>query len=151
MENRDRRAGAASSLVAILRKITRIVQVAPFAYLLLLAVYLISESVLPDWAVRISANILDAPVYTTMGMLLFGRILKLCSWFRTACLLPVVTKVEGYVDSFVYTLTQNEVVIVNAVLGVMFIIFIYVSFRHFFHGRTEKTDIRDPRLHQVQG
>lgn len=138
MENRDPRAGAVSSLVKILRKITRIVQLAPFAYLLLLGVCLLCESILPDWAWGLSTNLLNAPVYTIVGMLCVGRWLKLCSWFRTACLLPFTTKVEGYVDSFVYTFTQNEVVIVNTILGITFLVFIYVSFRHFFHGRAEK-------------
>ena len=138
MENRDQRAGAVSSLVKILRKITRIVQIAPFAYLLLLGVCLLFESILPDWAMRLSVNLLNTPVYTIVGLLCVGRWLKLCSWFRTACILPMTTKVEGYVDSFVYTFTQNEVVIVNAVLGITFIVFIYLSFHHFFHGRAEK-------------
>ena len=138
MENRDQRAGAVSSLVRILRKITRIVQLAPFAYLFLLGIVLLLESTLPDWALRLMANLLDAPVYTTIGMLLFERILKLCVWFRTACLLPFTTKVGGYVDSFVYTFTQNEVVLVNTLLGITFLLYIYLSFRHFFHGRAEK-------------
>lgn len=138
MENRDQRAGAVSSLVKILRKITRIVQIAPFVYLLLLGVCLVFESIMPDCLFRLSTNLLNTPVYTIVGMLCVGRWLKLCSWFRTACLLPFTTKVEGYVDSFVYTLTQNEVAIVNAILGITFIVFIILSFRHFFHGRAEK-------------
>lgn len=138
MDSQDQRAGAVSSLVRILRKITRVVQIAPFAYLLLLGVCLLFESLLPDWLWRLSTNLLNTPVYTIVGLLCVGRWLKLCSWFRTACLLPFTTKVEGYVDSFVYTLTQNEVAIVNAILGITFIVFIILSFRHFFHGRAEK-------------
>ena len=137
MENRGQSQGAVSRLVWILRKITRIVQLAPFAYLLLLGLCLLCESVLPDWLFRLATNILNAPVYMTVGMLCIGRWLKLCSWFRTACLLPFTTKIEGYVDAFVYTFTQNEVVIVNTVLGIAFLVFIYISFRHFFHGRAE--------------
>ena len=137
MESQGQRAGAVNSLVKILRKITRIVQIAPFAYLLLLGVCLIFESALPDWLFRLSANLLNMPVYAIVGMLCVGRWLKLCSWFRTACLLPFTTKVEVYVDSFVYTFTQNEVVLVNSFLGVAFLLFIYVSFRHFFHGRAK--------------
>lgn len=137
MDSQDQRAGAVSSLVRILRKITRVVQIAPFAYLLLLGVCLLFESLLPDWLWRLSTNLLNTPVYTIVGLLCVGRWLKLCSWFRTACVLPFTTKVEGYVDSFVYTLTQNEVVIINTVIGVAFLVFIYLSFRHFFHGRAE--------------
>jgi len=134
MDNRDQRSGV-KYLVTVLRRITRIVQVAPFVYLLLLAVYLLGESIMPDWALRICDNLLNVPVYTAAGFIFVGRMLKLCSWFRTACVLPFTTKVEGYVDSFVYTLTQNEVVIVNTILGIAFLLFIYLSFRHFFHGR----------------
>ena len=138
MENRGQSQGAVSRLVWILRKITRIVQIAPFAYLLLLGICLLCESIIPDWAFRLSVNLLNTPVYVTIGILFLGKWLKLCSWFRTACLLPFTTKVEGYVDSFVYTFTQNEVAVMNTAIGIAFIIFIYVSFRHFFHGRTEK-------------
>lgn len=137
MENPDQRAGAVSSLVKILRKITRIVQVAPFAYLLLLGICLLFESVLPDWLFRLSVNLLNTPVYLTIGMLFLGRWLKLCSWFRTACLLPFTTKIESYIDSFVFAFTQNEVVIINTTTGILFLAFIFLTFRHFFHGRAE--------------
>lgn len=120
----------------ILRRITRIVQIAPFAYLLLLAVCLLGESFMPDWMLRISVNLLSTPAYATVGMLIVGRWLKLCSWFRTACLLPFTTKVEGYVDAFVYTFTQDEVVVVNTAVALAFLTFIYLTYRHFFHGRS---------------
>lgn len=135
MESQDQRAGAVSSLVNILRKITRIVQIAPFAYLLLLGVCLICESVLPDWLFDLSSNLLNAPVYTVVGLLCVGRWLKLCAWFRTACILPFATKVEGYVDAFVFPFTQDEVVLINTATGVLFVAFIFLTFRHFFHGR----------------
>lgn len=137
MENPDQRAGAVSSLVKILRKITRIVQVAPFAYLLLLGICLLFESILPDWLFRLSVNLLNTPVYMIVGMLFLGRWLKLCSWFRTACLLPFTTKVESYIDSFVFSFTQNEVVIINTAIGILFFAFLFLTFRHFFHGRAE--------------
>lgn len=134
MENRDRRAGAVNSLVKILRKITRIVQIAPFAYLLLLGICLLFESIMPDWLFRLSVNLLNTPVYIIVGMLLLGRWLKLCSWFRTACLLPFTTKAECYVDAFLYQFTQNEVAIVNIATGLVFLAFVAITIRHFFHG-----------------
>ncbi len=111
-------------------------QVAPFAYLLLLGVCLLFESVMPDWMLRLADNLLNTPAYITAGMLCVGRWLKLCAWFRTACLLPLATKAEGYVDSFVYTFTQNEVVAINIAMGVVFLAFVYISIRHFFHGQS---------------
>lgn len=127
--------GAVSRLVAVLRKITRIVQLLPFAYLLLLAIYLLTESLLPDFMLGIADNVLNAPLVAIIGLLGAGRILKLCGWFRTACLLPVATKVESWVDSFLITFTKAEVITINTLLGIAFLIYIYLSYRHFFHGR----------------
>lgn len=134
MDSQDRR-NAVSSLVGILRKVTRIVQLLPFAYLLLLSAYLFLEFLLPEWALRIADNALNAPVYSIVGMLGAGRLLKLCRWFRTACLLPMATKVESWIDSFVITFTQNEIVIINTILGLLFLSFIILACRHFSHGR----------------
>ena len=138
MDSPDPR-NAVSSLVGILRKVTRIVQLLPFAYLLLLSVYLFLEFMLPEWALRIADNALNAPVYSVVGMLGAGRLLKLCRWFRTACLLPMATKIEGWIDSFVVTFTQNEVIIINTILGILFLTFIILACRHFFYGRKPAT------------
>lgn len=139
MDSQDPRAGAVNNLVRILRKITRIVQIAPFAYLVLLASYLLLESILPEWVVGISDNLVDTPLYTTVGLLGVGRLLKLCKWFKAACILPVSAKVEGYVDSFLYTFTQVEVIWINVILSIIFILFIVSANRHFFHGRKADT------------
>lgn len=110
------------------------VQLLPFAYLLLLAVYLLAECVLPDWALDIADNVLNAPVVAIIGMLGAGKLLRLCNWFRTACLLPVTTKVESWVDSFIITFTQSEVITINTIIGLIFLTYIYLAYRHFFHG-----------------
>lgn len=131
MDSQDQN-GVVSRLVVVLRKITRIVQVLPFAYLLVLAIYLLTECVLPDWMLRIADNILNIPCIAIVGMIGVGRILKLCVWHRAACLLPISTKVESYVDSFVITFTQNEVILFNTCLGILFLGFIAFAYRHFF-------------------
>lgn len=138
MDSRDQRQDVVSNLVKVLRKTTRIVQIAPFAYLLFLAVYLLGEGIMPDWALQISDNLLDAPLYTTAFLLGFGRLLKLCSWFRASCFLPLTTRLERYIDSFVFQFTQGEIAVLNTVLGILFLLFIYVSFRHFFHAVSKK-------------
>lgn len=134
MDSPDQK-GAVSSLVAVLRKVTRIVQLLPFAYLLLLSAYLLTEWALPDWALGIADNVLNAPVVAIIGLLGVGKLLKLCAWFRTACLMPMLPKIESWVDSFVITFTQNEVILINATIGLMFLTYIYLSCRHFFHGK----------------
>ena len=135
--DRQDQGGAVSHLVRILRKITRIVQLMPFAYLLLLAVYLLTESILPEWAVRIADNLLNAPLYAIIGMLGAGKILKLCQWFRAACLLPMATKVESWVDSFIIAFTQGEIIAINMFIGVAVLVFLALAYRHFFAWKTK--------------
>ena len=129
METPDPR-GAVSRIVAVLRKVTRIVQLAPFALLFLLTGYLLSERFLPTWALDVIDNFPIVPL--TILLLLLGRILKLCVWFKTACLLPFAARIESWVDSFIITLTQNEVVIINSMLALIFITFLLLANKHFF-------------------
>ena len=131
MDNPDQRS-AVSGIIKVMRRITRVVQLAPFVYLLLLALYLLTESILPDWLLRVADNGLNMPMLGTIGLLGAGHILKLCSWFKTACLLPMATKIENIVDSFIITLTQTELVAFNIILGILFITYISISYRHFF-------------------
>lgn len=149
MDSRDRSQDAAGRLVRILRRLTRIVQVVPFAYLLIVSVILLCESAMPEWAVRIADNLVGIPVGLIAGMLGIGRVLKLCRWFRTACIIPVSMKVESYVDAFVFPFSQTEVVAANTALAILFLIYIYLAFHHFFHGAQGKS-LRDRRIHQIQ-
>lgn len=134
MDSQDPR-DAVSRIVAVLRKVTRIVQLAPFAFLLLIAVCLLLESMLPSWVLRIVDNGSILPL--ALFMLFLGKILKLCVWFRTACVLPVLARLESWIDSYVITFTQEEVIIINTVLGIIFLTYIYLANRHFFHGEQQ--------------
>ena len=105
----------------------------PFAYLFLLAIYLLAERSLPVWALRLADNLLNVPAFAVIGLLAVGKILKLCAWYRTACLLPLSEKALCWIDSFVFTFTQREVIIINTLLGILFLSFLAVSFYHFFY------------------
>lgn len=127
--------GAVSRLVAVLRKVTRIVQLLPFVYLLLLSVYLLTEYILPDWALGIADNVLNAPLVAIIGLLGVGKLLKLCAWFRTACLMPILSKIESWVDSFVITFTQEEILCINISIGIIALVFLVAAIRHFAYAR----------------
>lgn len=123
-----------SRLVGILRKMTRVVQIAPFAYLLALSLYLLLEGIAPGQLTGLADNVLEAPVSVTLGMLYFGRILKLCRWFRVACLLPAAPKIVGYIDSYLLTFTQGEISVINISLSILFSIFLIRAVHYFFNG-----------------
>lgn len=131
MDSQEQR-NAVKRIVDILRRLTRIFQILPFAYLFFLSVYLLTESLLPEWALRIADNLVDIPIYLIIAMLFCGNLLKLCAWYRTACVMPLAVKAVGYIDSFIIEFTQNEVVWINAGLGILFLLFLGLAYKHFF-------------------
>ena len=126
--------GAASSLVRLLRRVTRIVQLVPFVYLFFYSAYMLLGSFLSEEVLCLADSVLFVSPVTTGGLLVASRIFKLCRWHRAACLLPMSSQVEGYIDSFVFTFTQEEIIIVNLLIGLSAIIFLFVAIRHFVHG-----------------
>lgn len=84
-------------------------------------------------------GVFDAVLYanpvSVAVLLLAGRILKLCAWFKTACLMPLLSQIEGVVDSFLFQFTQGEIVAINCCIALVCIIFIVSSVRHFIYGR----------------
>ena len=130
---------------------TRLVQLAPFAYLLLYSVYLLFSWFLPGSLLGLLDSVVFVSPAASGGMLVLSRILKLCKWHRTAILIPFSSQVEAYVDSFVFTFTENEIVFLNIAIGVTAILFLYFAHKHFFNNGRKGHSLRDARLLQVQG
>lgn len=150
MDSPDQRS-AVSSVIRILRRLTRLVQLAPFAYLLLYSAYLLFSWFLPDSLLGLMDSIVFVSPAASGGMLVLSRMLKLCKWHRTAILIPFSSQIEAYVDSFVFTFTENEIALINVALGVSAFVFLLMANKHFFHNGRKGNSIRDPRLLQVQG
>lgn len=131
-------AGVVARLIDLLRRITRVTQMTPFVFLLFFALNLITISVQPEWVKDITGKIFTMPVYLIICLLGIGKILKLCRWYITACLLPLLSKLTGYIDSFVFTLLEEEAVVINILIGVIYLVFIYCAFNHFLRGYGRK-------------
>ena len=126
--------GAVSSMIRILRKATRIVQIAPFAYLAVYAVYMLSSPFASEKLLSLADSFITITPLATCLMLVASHLFKLCNWHKTACLIPTGSQVEGFIDSFVITLTQQEVIIINTALGIASVTFLFFAIRHFFYG-----------------
>jgi len=125
MESPDRR--AVSRLVTVLRKTTRWVQLLPFAYLVVYALVLFTEPILPDNVYTLIDAVLNVPPIVVALFLVLSRLLKLCIWHKIACLIPMLSRIVNAIDSFVITLTQSEVIAINTTLGVMTMLFIILA------------------------
>lgn len=134
MDSQDQR-NAVSSLVSVLRKSTRIVQMIPFAYLVVYAAYILmnicSFESLVGW---IDSVFLVSPIAIGF-MLVASNLFKLCKWHKVACLIPTSSNVESFVDSHIIQFTQYEVIAIYVVLLVAVLAFLFLAHRHFFrHG-----------------
>ena len=132
MEVPDQKADAASRVVAILRKATRIVQIVPFLYLGIYGFYMIGSVLLSDDLVCLADSFLFTSPVVTWFLLGLSKLFKLCRWHKAACLFPSSSQVGGFIDEYVVTFTQNEIILVNVAIGLTVITFLVLAYRHFF-------------------
>ena len=134
MDSPDRQ-GAANSGIKKMRRLTRFVQLAPFAYVLLYALYMLMGSLLPEETLcAIDSAAINSPLVTG-GMMVLSKLMNLCRWHKAAVLIPFTSQIEGYIDSFVITFTQEEIFFINLSIGILAISFFFIACRHFIHGR----------------
>lgn len=133
MDSRDQRSGV-NYLAMVLRKVTRAVQLAPFAYLAFFGLFLVCEFWIPESFVGLVDKCLYVSPAFIVVMLLASRLLKLCPWHRAACLIPGSTQLEDFVDSMLFQFTQSEIILINTTIGVLSLAFLYQATVHFRHG-----------------
>lgn len=117
------------------------VQLAPFVYLALYSVYMVTSAFVPEEYVFAFDGLLTVSPFFTSSFLVLSRLLKLCRWHKAACLLPTTTNVESYIDSYVITFTQEEIALINTIIGVVSVIFLVLANHHFFNGRRSKATV----------
>ena len=151
MDSQDRQRDAVSRVFGILRKVTRLVQLAPFVYLAFYSAYLIIGCFVPDDMVCLADGVMFSSPLATAAMLVLSRVLNLCRWHKAACLIPSASQIEGVVDSYLFSFTRVEIIIINILLGVVSLVFLIVANKHFFHDGRKANPFRNARLLQVQG
>lgn len=114
MENHEQRVDSIKYLVSKLRYITLAVQIMPFVYsfiyILCLVAYLFcSEPIL----VLLNTLSYVSPM-VIIGFLIESKILKLCKWHKTACILPILPQILVFVDYYIIELTEIEAYIAIA-------------------------------------
>lgn len=114
-----------------MRSITITVQVIPFAYTLLYILTLIlylfaSDSVL---------TILDTLLYVSPVVIVFNliesRVLKLCRWHRTACVLPAFPQINLFVDKYIYEFSVRAEIAHISVIILMSVLLLVAAYNVF--------------------
>ena len=69
---------------------------------------------------------------TIVAFLLLSKLLHLCKWHKTACIIPAIPQVVSLFDYYIYTLTDLSVNIVNIVLVLMTVLLLVAAYKVFF-------------------
>lgn len=89
-----------------LRSITLAVQLLPFVYGFLYVIAILSYIYLPEQISVICDHLLYVSVCVIVYNLILSRILKLCIWHKSACLVPLYPEIISITDYF-FDLSSN--------------------------------------------
>ena len=137
MDNKDGR-DRILALIEKLRKITLVVQVAPFIYtglyILIIVTYLFaSESVL---------SVLDTLFYVSpvviVVFLVESKVLNLCKWHKLACSLPLLPQIEVAFDRYVYECSLSEAQVLVSLVALMAVLLLVAAYKVFIVPKDER-------------
>ena len=118
------RASALVSLVNTLHKVTDIVKVTPFILLGLFALCAGLSVIMPKVFVAV-VNMVYGTVIASCGLLLvLSKVLKMCIWHKTACVIPSISVVFNIVDRSLFTFTYEEVCCFNILMFTISVAFL---------------------------
>ena len=134
MDSQDQNHGGTSRIVSILRKATRVVQLVPFFYLVAFLLYLVSDFVFGESIVGFLDMIMATSPSVIVFFLVLSGLFRLCVFHKIACLLPGVSQLESFIDTYFITFTQTELHIIHIVLCLIVLLYLKDTYTHFFYG-----------------
>lgn len=131
MDSQDRRTDL-KRLVDTLRRVTTAVQVLPFVYSALSIITLSVYNFIPEEAQSQLDTLFYISPVCIVAFLILSKLLRLCKWNKTACILPAIPQIVGFIDCYIITLTVPEAYIINAVIIVMTVLLLVAAYKVFF-------------------
>lgn len=139
-------------IISKLRSITRMVQLSPFVYAFF---YTAIVGFYPFVSYE-SSRALDTLFYISPTVIIINliesKILKLCKWHKTACLLPLIPQIIIFIDAHIVRFTTSAVYLCIGTFLVMLILFLISAYKVFFSNGTEgrkQDSIGNTRILQV--
>ena len=109
------------AIVAILRNVTLIVQLYPFAYTMLYALCMVGYLVGSEELSCTLDQIFYTSPFSVLFALILSRSLKLCKWHKLECILPMIPLTHLAIDTYIVPLSN-----VSAIINVGTIIFLCI-------------------------
>ena len=122
--------GKIEYIINRLRYVTLAVQVMPFVYAALYIITLFLYALCPEHVLWVLDTLFYTSPTVAIGFLILSRLLKLCYWHKTACLLPVAPQIVVFADYISpFTITGRFVSVgIPLVLAIILLIAAYNVF-----------------------
>ena len=121
-----------AELVKKLRYTTVAVQIMPFVYTVLYLISILSSFVVSEETMRSLDSLFYVSPVVVAGMLLLSKLLRLCRWHKTACLLPVIPQVVSFVDYYIIELSELAAQVNVILFSSMAILLLVAAYNVFF-------------------
>lgn len=118
-------------IIKTLRYVTALVQLMPFVYSILFIVSLIVGLFAKDSIVTVFDMLFYVSPITIISFLLLSRLLKMCKWHKTACVLPLFPQAVTYFDYYIYQIPTSSLTIMIATIASMTTILIISAYKTF--------------------
>ena len=118
-------------LIRKLRTITLAVQIAPFAFSLFYIFDFAAYSFLSESAQTLCDTMFYISPLVVANSLIQSRVLHLCKWHKTACLIPMLPQIVSFVDYYIIELTELEALITNLLTTTMVILLLVAAYNVF--------------------
>lgn len=118
-------------LVTTLRRVTTAAQVLPFIYSSLYITVLVLYSITPENVAMVLDSVFYVSPVFVLSFLLLSKVLKLCRWHKTACVMPLIPSAVSLVDYYIIELTEVEAFVFNGVVILMAILLLIAAYNVF--------------------
>lgn len=117
---------------AILRGITLSVQIMPFIYSAIYIVIFILYTTASEQTIAILDTLFYISPLFAICHLVYSKILHLCAWHRTACIVPLIPQAVNFVDYYLVSLSEVEATVFNLTASAMTILLLIAAYNVFF-------------------
>ena len=127
----DRKPLDREGLVKKLRYVTLAIQLMPFIYTVPYIVSIAASYFLSYDAARIFDELFYVSPITVSAFLVLSRLLRLCKWHRTACILPLFPQFVSFVDYYIIELSEIAAQVNIMLFGSMAVLLLIAAYNVF--------------------
>lgn len=127
----DRKPLDLEGLVKKLRYVTLAVQLMPFIYTVPYIISIVASYSLSYDAARIFDTLFYVSPVTVCSFLVLSRLLRLCRWHRTACILPLLPQFVSFIDYYIIELTEVAAQVNIILFGSMAVLLLIAAYNVF--------------------